>query len=44
MILQLIKMQQNVVYDISEAVESISWSGSVLSAVRSVEFALLNDP
>lgn len=44
MILQLIKMQQNMVYDISEAVESISWSGSILSAVRSVEFALLNDP
>lgn len=44
MILQLIKMQQNMVYDISEAVGSISWSGSILSAVRSVEFALLNDP
>lgn len=44
MILQLIKMQQNMVYDISEAFESISWSGSVLSAARSVEFALLNNP
>ncbi len=44
MILQLIKMQKNIVYDISEAVESISWSGNILSAARSVEFVLLNDP
>ena len=44
MILQLIKMQQNIVYDISEAFESISWSGSALNAARSVEFALLNNP
>lgn len=42
--LELIKMQQNQLYDISEAVESVSWSGSVLSAARTVEFAILNDP
>ncbi len=44
MILQLIKMQQNMQYDISKAVDSVTWSGSILSAGRSVEFALLNDP
>lgn len=44
MTLELIKMQQNQLYDISEAVESVSWSGSVLSAARTVEFAILNDP
>lgn len=42
--LELIKMQQNQLYDISEAVESVSWSGSVLSAARTVEFAISNDP
>lgn len=42
--LELIKMQQNQIYDISEVIESVSWSGSVLSAARSVEFAILNDP
>ena len=44
MILQLIKMQENMQYDISKAVDSVTWSGSVLNAGRSVEFALLNDP
>lgn len=44
MTLELIKMQQNQLYDISEAIESVSWSGSVLSAARSVEFAILNNP
>ena len=44
MILQLIKMQENMQYDISKAVDSVAWSGSVLNAGRSVEFALLNDP
>ena len=37
-------MQQNQLYDISETVESVSWSGSVLSAARTVEFAILNNP
>lgn len=44
MTLELIKMQQNQLYDISEAVESVSWSGSVLSAARTVGFAILNNP
>ena len=42
--LELIKPKENVIYDISNAFESLSWSGSILSAGRSVEFALLNDP
>lgn len=32
MILQLIKMQENMQYDISKAVDSVTWSGSVLNA------------
>lgn len=44
MTLQLIKMQQNMIYDISEAIESATWAGNILSAARSVEFAILNDP
>lgn len=44
MILKLIKMQQNMFYDISKAVGSVSWSGSIYSAARSVAFDLLNDP
>ncbi len=44
MILKLIKPNQNMTYDISDAVESVSWSGNVLSAGRSVEFALINNP
>ena len=38
MTLKLIKPDQNVIYDISNAVESVTWSGSILSAGRSVEF------
>lgn len=37
MTLQLIKPDQNIVYDISDAVESVTWSGSILSAGRSRE-------
>ena len=44
MTLKLIKPDQNVIYDISNAVESVTWSGSILSAGRSVEFTVLNDP
>ena len=44
MTLQLIKPDQNIVYDISDAVESVTWSGSILSAGRSVKFAILNNP
>lgn len=42
--LELIKPKENVIYDISNAFESLAWSGSILSAGRSVEFALLNNP
>ena len=44
MTLKLIKPDQSVIYDISNAVESVTWSGSILSAGRSVEFTVLNDP
>ena len=44
MMLKLIKPDQNIVYDISDAVESVTWSGSILSAGRSVKFAILNNP
>lgn len=44
MTLKLIKAQQGMTYDLSKAVESASWSGNVLSAGRSVEFTVLNDP
>lgn len=44
MILTLIKPNQNVSYDLSDAIESASWSGNVMSAGRSLEFAVLNNP
>lgn len=44
MIVQLIKPEQNSIYDISDVIESVSWSGSVLSAGRSLEFSILNNP
>lgn len=44
MILTLIKPNQNVSYDLSDAVESASWSGNVMNAGRSLEFTVLNDP
>lgn len=44
MMLKLIKPEQNVVYDISDAIESATWAGGVLSAGRSLEFTVLNDP
>ena len=34
MILQLIKMQENMQYDISKAVDSVTWSGSVLKRME----------
>lgn len=44
MIVQLIKPEQNSIYDISDVIESVSWSGSILSAGRSLEFSILNNP
>lgn len=44
MILTLIKPNQNVSYDLSDAIESASWSGNVMSAGRSLKFAVLNNP
>lgn len=40
----LIKPLQNLTYDISNAIGSATWSGSVLSAGRSLEFTILNNP
>lgn len=40
----LIKPSENKIYDISDAYESVSWSGSALSAGRNVEIAYINAP
>ena len=37
----LIKPSENKIYDISDAYESVSWSGSALSAGRNVEIAYI---
>lgn len=44
MIVKLIKPQQNIQYDITNACAEFSWSGSASEAVRSFEFAYLNAP
>ena len=40
----LIKPSENKIYDISDAYESVSWSGSALSAGRNAEIAYINAP
>lgn len=44
MIVKLIKPQQNIQYDITNACAEFSWSGSASEAARSFEFAYLNAP
>lgn len=40
----LIKPSENKIYDISDACESVAWSGSALSAGRNAEIAYINAP
>ena len=44
MIVKLIKPQQNIQYDITNACAEFSWSGSASEAARGFEFAYLNAP
>ena len=42
--LSLIKPKESMLYDITDAVTSISWSGNILSAGRTLEFSYINNP
>lgn len=44
MIVKLVKPQQNIQYDITNACASFSWSGSASEAARSFDFEYLNAP
>ncbi len=42
--LTLIKPKESMQYDITNAIQSVEWSGSVISACRTLDFAYVNAP
>lgn len=44
MIVKLIKPAEGIEYDITQAVETITWSGSIIGAARTVDFNYINAP